>query len=78
MGKRRKAWGNIAKAWENIVELGKMSQSMGKCRKPKERITPEGRGKIVQKYREGGNISKERRIIIGKIIINNDNVRKLA
>jgi hypothetical protein len=58
--------------------LGKKPQSVGKCRKRKERITPEGRGKIVQKYREGGNISEERRITNGKVIINNDNVRKLA
>jgi hypothetical protein len=46
-----------------------MSQSVGKSRKPKESIT-EGAGKIVKKYREGGNFSEERKIINGKIIIN--------
>jgi hypothetical protein len=71
LGKIPQSVGKYRRAWE------KMSESVGKCRKPKEGIT-EGTGKIVKKYREGGNISEERKLSIGILILINDNVRKLA
>jgi hypothetical protein len=70
--------GKYRKAWENIVELGKMSKSVGKCRKAKESIT-EGTGKIVKKnIAKVAIFPKNGELSMGKLLSINDNVRKLA
>ncbi len=70
-GKIPQSVGKYRSVWENVGKRGKMSKSKGKYQRRNGENS-------FKKNSEGGNISEERKIINGKIIINNDYVRKLA